>query len=479
MKKNILLAFAVLTVFAGCGKDFLNEAPKLSQDNDKTLSSVSDLDLATAGNYGVLVHTGWYGEDFILLNEMTTANGKRWIGKHDSGRLKDIYALNIRTGSTDETILWRVAYGEILGTNNVLNRLEAVEGDETLKNNLKAENLFLRALAYFDLVRTYGRPYDYTADASHLGVPIVYDGDYTNKPQRSPVSEVYKLIVSDLTTAESLIGDNYIRTGFADPRASASKPAIQALLSRVYLYMGNYDKCIEYSTKVINNKAFSMWTVKDVKDAACFKADVSDPKNKGEVIFEVYGLKTNTNDGFHDSLWSMTAPDGEYGDAGASTDVLTRYEDGDIRKTWFSPDKNGECLFTLKYSGKGLSTPDVTNTIVLRLSEMYLNRAEAAIKGGKGGNPTADLKVLADNRGTTPQPATREGVFAEREKELVWEGHLWFDLARYKLPMVRVDVADGIATKLEPDDHRWVAPIAIRELNTNGNLVQNPGYAKE
>ena len=95
MKKYIYFIIAVLgglSVLTSCDKDFLTEAPVLSQSPAVTLSNMSNVNLAVAGAYAPLVSSSWYGEDFILSNEMRTMNGKRWIGSsHDSGRYKDDY----------------------------------------------------------------------------------------------------------------------------------------------------------------------------------------------------------------------------------------------------------------------------------------------------------------------------------------------------------------------------------------------------
>jgi hypothetical protein len=145
-----------------------------------------------------------------------------------------------------------------------------------------------------------------------------------------------------------------------------------------------------------------------------------------------------------------------------------------------SPDDKGNALFTMKYAGKGLGTIDASNTIVLRLSEMYLNRAEALAKGATiaGATIMSDLKAITDNRNATPT-ATLGGVYEERAKELAWEGHLWFDLARTGRKMTRTDVSGTtIPTTLEAGDYRWAMPIPDREFTVNPNLVQNDGYSK-
>lgn len=473
MNKYIAIASAALALCcANACQDFLTEEPKLAQSNELTLSTLNGINKAVAGAYSPLVSSTWYGSNFILLNEMKTGNGKKYIGSnYDSGRLKEAYNINYSESSTYG--LWQYGYYVISAVNNAIDALPNVEGDEQTKNNIKAEALFLRALAHFDLVLTYAQPYSYTADASHDGVPVVLHSDPDGKPERASVAKVYEQIVSDLLEAESIIDPSYVRSGVTDAKAAVSIYAIQAFLSRAYLYMGKWQEAANYATKVINSGKYTMWTAADMQNAACFREDV--PKG-GEIIFEVYGIKANDYDAYHDALCPMTGPNG-YGDGGASADLYDSYEDGDVRGTLFQAD--GDVVWTAKYAGKGFGKPDVNNTIVFRLSEMYLNRAEALINGASidGVNAIDDLKTIADNRGASVQPQTLVGVYEERRKELAWEGHLWFDLARTKRDMTRTDfIGDPSAKEVKAGDYRWAMPIPLREYGVNPNLTHNPGY---
>lgn len=467
MKKYITIPLIALATLTGC-KDFLVEEPVLSQSNELTLSTLDGLDKSTAGAYSPLASSSWYGAQFILINELKTSNGKKFIGStYDSGRCNDMYNINYNENNTSS--LWGYAYYVISAVNNVMDNLEG-KGDEQDLNNLKAECLFLRALSHFDLVRTYAQPYCYTSDASHDGVPVVLHTDPSGKPARESVANVYGRIVEDLLEAERIIDPEYSRAG-TDPKSFADIYAIQALLSRVYLYMENWQGAADYASKVINSGKFSLWTPDEFEDAGCYTVDV--PKG-GEVIFEVYGIKTNSYDGYHDGLAPMTGPDG-YGDAGCSADLIGLYEESDVRGKLFQ-EKDG-VTWTAKYKGKGLGQPDVSNTIVLRLSEMYLNLAEAVANGASGYNGVEALKAIADNRNATAQPCTQSGVYLERQKELAWEAHLWFDLGRTKRDMTRVDfVGSAGSQNVEWGSYKWAMPIPLREYGVNPNLTHNPGY---
>ena len=479
MKKYIAITFVALATFCGC-QGFLVEDPILSQSNELTLSSYEGLDQATAGAYSPLASYSWYGGDFVLRYELNTMNGKKYIGSSfDSGRCNGLY--NMIYNSNETSSLWGYAYYVISAVNNIMDNLEGKETPDVTTqdlNNLKAECLFLRALSHYDLVRTYAQPYCFTADASHPGVPVVLKTDSQGTPARNTVAEVYEQVIADLTEAETIIDPDYVRGNVADSRAVASLPAIQALLSRVYLYAQEWQKAADYATKVIDCGQFKMWTVADLEEAACYAQDVP---TGGEVIFEIYGSKSNSYDPYREGLSPMCGPNG-YGDAGASMDLINLYGDDDVRGTLFQ-EKDG-VYWTAKYIGKGQATPDLTNTIVLRLSEMYLNRAEALANGANvaGCSVVTDLQAVYLNRVYDPATAAEIGnkvddVWAERQKELAWEAHYWFDLGRTKRNMSRTDFVGADAAKsLQWGDNKWAMPIPLRELQVNPNLVQNPGY---
>jgi hypothetical protein len=485
MKKyTLFIVLAASLVLSSC-KDFLTQVPLLTQSNEKTMSNYVGLNKATAGAYAVLSSEDWYGGMYVLNAEMRTGNGKRPAQEaFQSGRMLTPYTLNYADNSTEG--LWGTAYYAISAANNVLDNLTGkvgtgmykadnttlVTGQDTL--NLKAECLFIRAIAHFDMVRLYAQPYSYKPDG--LGIPIVLHTDPSGKPARNTVAEVYNQVVKDLLEAEGCIDPNYRRDGGSDAAAYVNIWTIRALLSRVYLYMGEWQKSADYATKVIESGQYTMWTADQVKSNVFTENAAS-----SEVIFEMFGDIGNGYDPYWESTSYMTNPAG-YADCAACNDLISLYSAGDVRGTLFTTvDDAKDTYWTTKYAGKGLRTPDVNNVIILRLSEMYLNRAEAQANGAQvsGATIASDINMITSNRGAAAISSPgKEDIFNEERKEFAWEGHYWFDLARTKRSMTRSDFTgtDKTSQNLDFPSYKWALPIAKRELSANENLVQNEGY---
>lgn len=470
MKKNILgiALIAAVGLFTSC-KDFLDEEPILKQSNEMTLAKYDGLNNAGAALYTMLQSNYWYDGEFILQSELRAGNAKNPVSLPGSGRYRGDTQWNYSANSTSS--LWAYAYYTITWADNILANIDGKNETGVTQedwNNLKAEALFVRALCHFDLVITYAQPY--TTQPESLGVPVILKTE-NGQPARNTVKEVYDQVVADLKEAEGLISDNFIRAGVTDARAMVSKEAIQALLSRVYLYMGEWQNSADYATKVINSGKFNLASGDDYLNmwsASVFPAN-------GEVIFGVFGSKKNSY--WDDSGWPhlswILAIDG-YGDVCATSDLYNMYEDGDIRQKLYT--KNGNDNMVLKYSGKEGGAPKETNIPLLRISEMYLNRAEAISNGASisGATVLSDLRAIADKRNATV--SANSSVFDERRKELAFEGHIVYDYARCNKNLVRTDFDGTVNQNIDAGDYKWAMPIPKREIDANPNMKQNPGY---
>ena len=465
-------------LFTSCS-DFLTEEPKQEQSNELTFATFDGVNKAAAAMYGMFQSDAWYDGEFTLMSELRCGNAKNPTSVPGSGRYRSDTQWIYSDHSTSP--LWSYAYYTIARANNVINNLDdkvGVDATQQQVNNVKAEALFIRALCYFDLVITYCQPYNYNAtEDDKMGVPLVLVTE-NGKPARDSKENVYQQIVADLLQAESIMADDYVRSGVTDKAATPTKPAIQALLSRVYLYMNKWQEAADYATKVINNKKYELAPA----DAYAAMFSAATAPEGGEIIFEVYG--SDKNEYWDNSGWAhlpyMTTTDdqGSHGDVCATKDLYDLYSEGDVRKSMFK--QHGNDYFPTKYSGKPKdSDPKYTNIPILRLSEMYLNRAEAIINGAsvQGVTAESDLRKIATVRGASQAAAaTKQGVFDERRRELAFEGHITADYARCNKSMTRKDFDDSKNKDVAFPSYMWALPIPNRECTANPNVAPNPGY---
>ncbi|MEQ2514343.1 RagB/SusD family nutrient uptake outer membrane protein [Barnesiella intestinihominis] len=461
--------------------------PPMDPSDEWPLSTFEGIDGATAGNYRAVI--SWYGASFPLTFDVMCGNGM--VGPVNTGRMRMEPAWNYTSTSTMG--LWSSAYSAILGCNKALTAINEGKfsrdgvSDEQI-NNIKAENLFLRALAYFDLVRVYAQPYGYIkangiTGVEAMGVPIVLKDDLSARPSRNTVAEVYEnLIIPDLVEAERLMSDSYVRAGVKDVVATVTKPVIQALMARVYLHHEDWQLAADYATKVIKNGRFRLLSGDRFVSMWDGSVDVA-PQSGSEIIFEVY---VSQSDGSRSDLGDyLTAPEvaggAGYGDVRVSNDLIDLYDATDVRLTGLTKtnSKYPGYRWSTKYPGKG-GLLAYNNVPVLRISEMYLIRSEAIYRGATVSGVTAidDLNRVATNRNAEAYATvTLDNLFEESRKEFLFEGHIFFDMKRLQKSLVRTDYdLDPLMKNIDFPSYRWALPIPENDILNNDNIDQNPGY---
>ena len=465
----------------------LTKEPPMDQSDELALSTFEGIDGATAGNYRAVI--SWYGASFPLTFDVMCGNGM--VGPVNTGRMRMEPAWNYTSTSTMG--LWSSAYSAILGCNKALTAINEGKfsrngvSDEQI-NNIKAENLFLRALAYFDLVRVYAQPYGYIkangiTGVEAMGVPIVLKDDLSARPSRNTVAEVYEnLIIPDLVEAERLMSDSYVRAGVKDVVATVTKPVIQALMARVYLHHEDWQLAADYATKVIKNGRFRLLSGDRFVSMWDGSVDVA-PQSGSEIIFEVY---VSQSDGSRSDLGDyLTAPEvaggAGYGDVRVSNDLIDLYDATDVRLTGLTKtnSKYSGYRWSTKYPGKNGQLA-YNNVPVLRISEMYLIRSEAIYRGATVSGVTAidDLNRVATNRNAEAYASvTLDNLFEESRKEFLFEGHIFFDMKRLQKSLVRTDYdLDPLTKNIDFPSYRWALPIPENDILYNDNMDQNPGY---
>ena len=468
--KNILLVFGFILINS-C--DSFLEVDQVGKSTIPVF--VSDMDgirAALPGAYSSVYE--YYGEEFVLYPDVAAD----MLQVNVTGDNSMISQYNY-TSNPDEEItavggIWTDAYKALVNVNNILEYLPSLrssfpENKDELQI-IKAEALFLRALIHFDLVRVYAQPYNYTADASHIGVPVLLKTPSSddNVP-RNTVKEVYDQIINDLKEAETLYGSEQ----GSESSYYASKNAVYGLLARVYLYMESWEDAIDYATLAINSTPLSQ-----AQDYLDMFLTVSDDD---ESLFKLNGkLKTPELISFY----NLQSPLGY-----ASEKLLALFNEypEDIRWQLFEENTLSNTYGTLKFLKEDVAIADKQyDIIVLRTSEMYLVRAEAYNNLNEIELAKADLKtLLARNTQKSidevtitenTKEAITERIDKERSKELCFEGHRLYDITRTKQDMVRDEnTSSSVKEVLYPND-LFILPIPQKEMDVNTGMIQNEGY---
>lgn len=469
--RKIMRSIKILVLFLALGlascEDFLDKTPPTQMSNQLALSNFTNMTLATNAAYGKLLSTSYYGSDMIVLPEIRGIDARSSKDK-SSGRYHTNYAWAETPGNS--VYLWTIAYSVITDCCNIL---EAIEGYSELGitqseiNQIKGENMFLRALVHFDLCRVYAQAPINATGENNLGVPIIKHTEI-GSPSRSTVQEVYTFIINELLEAEQLLDDPNRGT---TAKAFASKEAAQALLAKVYMYNNDWSNAYTYATKVIESGKFSM------VEASEYESSWENDLGSSEVIFMVYGEITNTYWGGYDDIGFLYEPEKGYGDVCVTNALLNLFEPGDVRAdVFYDAPKNcpaGE-KWCKKYPGK--SEVRNNNIIILRLPEMYLIRAEAAFNGASQGNALADLNAVRTKRGlAATTTVTEEEVLKERRRELNNECNGMWDITRKGRQVVR-DASDlySSTSPVTLEKNYQALPIIMGEIERNSNIVQNP-----
>jgi hypothetical protein len=476
MKKINHILLVVIMVFAtSCSSDFLDREPSEQIRDEKFLSTLIDYQTAVVGVHNQLQNSNTYGRYFVLVPDVMGEDVKQ---ADDANRGKEWAEYEGDFTHFIPENIWREFYEAINITNQVINsdKYEPIPDDQAAYDQAVGQAHALRALIYFDLVRMYAQPYNYTSDASHMGVPIVTEHNIEGLPSRNTVSEVYDQIIDDFNTGIALMT-------LEEKQYYMSRQAAQALLSRVYLYKEDYRRAIDLATAVIDDGSYELAEGDDYLRQ--FLKGESD-----EAIFEI-AYNTTDNPG-SDHLGGMYKATG-YGDYFPSQDLLDLITDGDIRKTTVDKDPEVPSMFLIDKDGdiRVNKYPSFDATIytdaipVIRLSEVYLNRAEARAKASGAdrdeAGAQADLNMIRKRGLATAPDVTAIGdaliaeILIERRIELCFEGHRIFDVNRNRQDVVRDDCTSNICTITYPND-RFILPIPDGETDVNPNITQNPGY---
>lgn len=480
--KKILLYIAGVIMLASCGNDFLNVSPSNSAGAGDMIKNISDLKIATRGAYETLTSSEYYQGEYTFVGDLMgeLLMEPTWGSRH----LKYYYAYGLSKVNA-EYGLFQVIYKGIHNINIILSQSKQLEDSED-KRVCIAELRVLRALMHLDVVKLYGPLYSNlgkgTIKQDALGVRIAQEPilDVRAPFYRDKVSAVYEFIQKELKEAGAVLPKER-RNGYLNYWGA------RALLARVYLYMEMNGEAYNTAKEIIDHSGASLYT----KDKY---VDSWGREYAEESLFELATSFTD-NSGYTSLGWICSEKG--YKTVVPTADFIKLKDENpdDIRFALWQYSVKDKCYYISgKYPGRD-DNIKVNNPKVIRLSEVYLIAAEAALKNNDTPGAGKYLSDLRENR-TAKEPrkyetaVTLDDILFERALELYGEGHRAWDMWRNRKEVVRYRTPEEKDAKKHSDNltdgvirfdfYQTIYPISERELNllpvADREKQQNPGY---
>lgn len=439
---NKITAYLIILVTLFSCTDFLEVEPKKYAPDELNIVDKNSAETALNGVYRSLAGSNYYAQTFQFIIYLQGGD----LGWGDSRTVNREFILNnVRSDNEEVANAWNAIYKTINQANHVIAKVpNIIDSQFTVldKDKITGEAYFIRALAYFDLARTWG------------GVQIVLNP--TNSIigakgiKRSSLDQTYAQVLSDLIEAEKLLPNT-------TNRIRATKKTVWALRARYHLYRKEWSEAEKYATYVINdvtnyklNKPYNSWFANNI---------IGSP----ESILETSYSSVITNP--HRTSWLVTRswfPNDNF------VSLVTNPLIGGNRNVLVSKNASGLWVGNLYYRN-----PAVDPSYILRIAEQYLIRSEARAQLEIDLNGSAeDLNAVRDRAGLVKSlAATKDELLLaienERRFEFAFEPHRWFDL-------VRTGRADEVLNITDPNKN--VLPIPISQLIVDPDLEKNPGY---
>jgi hypothetical protein len=440
--KNLRILTILLTLFVATScEDFITEEPFLIITDDTAIIDAASAQSALLGAYSALQSANAYS------NLSITTPGVLSDELNHSGSfptVKEMQDNEVLPNNVTQQGYWTAYYAGILRTNIILEKIETVEIPAATKSIIIGQAKYLRALMHFDLLKLYG------------DIPLITTSSLATNSNigRTPSADVYAFLISELTEAATLLDNvDYGAAGRdAEDRSRANEWAVKALLARVQLYKGDKAAAGALANDVITNGGYTL------------PATYSTVFNGGssETIFEIFSSVNDQN-----GIAFQVRVAGRY-EYAPSAEMIAAFESGDLRASIISTANAGKPEVA-KYKDVATGTD---RTIVSRLAEMFLIRAEANLGSASA---DADLNVVRARAGLAPKTGVSlNDVLQERFVELCFEGHRWNDLIRTQT----VNQVMSVINPLTWEETDVLLPIPQREIDNNPALAgqQNPGY---
>lgn len=444
---------AVLLLLISCDNFVDVDLPVSQLSSEDVFEDAATADAALAGLFIKLRNNGIFSGKYTGISSCLALYADEFNYYQNSG--SSFYNNSLVASDSQVSVIWNQSYNQIYIANNIIEGLKNSSSiNLSKKNQLMGEALFIRALIHFTLTNIYG------------DIPYIFSTDYlqNSKVSKFTKDKIYQNSINDLNEAASLLSENY--NGIERTRPNLS--TVKALLARIYLYMHLYPEASNAASAVINNP---LYKIEDNLDRIFLKGSTT---TIWQFMPSLAGK--NTDEG---KLYIFTV--GPPSIVGLRPDFITAFEQGDQRKErWTTKVTNGTdtWYYVSKYKQKSNTASSVEYSVIFRLAEQYLIRAEARAYQGDLIGAKEDLNVIRNTAGLQNTTAVSAediivDILNQRRFELFTEfGQRFFDLKRTgKLNETLTASKPGWNTT----DALW--PIPALELGANSNLKpQNQGY---
>ncbi|MEO7311631.1 MAG: RagB/SusD family nutrient uptake outer membrane protein [Chitinophagaceae bacterium] len=443
-KKGLLTLLAISCCTWSC-KKFLHQDPYNRLSIDDVFKDFEGARTTLVGAYDNLKDANYYQSMFPLYTELTGGNIK--YTRSTSQYLFTSYNFNNTNEVTtnDMAAFYQIAYNTVYRCNNVISFINNIKDASQLqKNRMLADAYTLRALSHFDLVRVFALPYNYTANASHTGIIYRKQNTDATVPVGDPVSvkEVYNNLTADLDSAISLYSNSVPIYAGGSATTWLSLDAAKAIQMRVSLYKEDWPRANTLASEIIAANSYPL--VSNSSYVQSWKRKTTSNSMDQEAIFMLFSRIDQNQASYGDNF---NPSNGIFGYMASSNDLLNLYYGADVRganSMFVQKIVNGNnYFFTSKYQGMA---DTANNQKLIRISEIYLTRAEALAESNNLVPALADLNrirkranpVLTDLTLTDKQQVL-DSIYVERRRELCFEGQGLFDITRKKKHLIRTD----------------------------------------
>lgn len=516
MKRIIIAAFSAVFLFTSCKKD-LDQVPLSSQTTDNFFLSELDFNQALNGLYSVALKGGTLGNNYgypdRLMNLSETRSDNLYAVSQGNREWEGINGFQTTIGNNSFVgEAWVNNYSAIAKANTILEKLlqngSVIENDST-RAQIEAQTRFLRAFCYFDLVRFFGP------------VPLVTK---TLLPQealqisRTPVAEVYKVILSDLQFAADKLPATYSTAGVGKDPAGANvgrvtKYAAKGIMALVHMTRSSPTYGIDGAQLGLSEWATAYGLLSEIVTSGYYATLASypdifgfggKPENNREMVFDVQYDQT-TASAAAGNFPSHLTPDNYFLFLGltaqgsneqrpVSYEFRAKFAPKDLRQKHgildsFTYNKvTSYYPFYVKFVDKaryGTRYAWGVNFPVLRYTDVLMLRAECTLHGGGGSQADVNAIISTVRKRAGDSSAvstvTLDTLFAERRKEFYAEGTRWFDLQRSGkiLEIMQAwDAVEDVQNRINAFNYNFILyPVPNRERNIKPGLYsQNPGY---